>query len=70
MITQRRIARKRTHGRAVSPPEVSPMHDHPLLNPPTPPVVRQVIGHHAQMQEEFETVGLSPVAAIKQHLTD
>ena len=55
---------RNAHGRAVSPPEVSPMHDHPLLNPPTPPVVRQVIGHHAQMQEEFETVGLSPTPNV------
>jgi hypothetical protein len=48
------------HGQMVSPPEVGPQRGHKLLNPPTDPVVKQVIGQHAHLQEEFETVGLSP----------
>jgi hypothetical protein len=46
------------HGVAVSPPEVSPQRGAAILNPPTDPIVKGVIGRHAQLKEEFETVGL------------
>lgn len=57
-------AHRAAHGRAVSPPDISPRHDDPLLNPPANPVIAGAIRHHAHLQEEFETVGLSPTPRI------
>ena len=57
-------AYRAAHGHMVSPPEVSPQRGHKLLNPPTDPIVKQVIGQHAQLKEEFETVGLSPTPRV------
>jgi hypothetical protein len=57
-------AYRAAHGNAVSAPEISPQRDHRLLKAPTDPVVRQVIGQHAHLREEFETVGLLPTPRV------
>ena len=63
-------AYRAAHGQMVSPPEVSPQRGHKLLNPPTDPIVKQVIGQHAQLKEEFETVGLSPTPRAPNNPTE
>jgi hypothetical protein len=50
---------RNAHGIAVSPLEVSPRRNDPLLQN-NDPIVGKVIGHHSHMQEEFETVGIKP----------
>ncbi|PTL76613.1 M91 family zinc metallopeptidase [Vitiosangium sp. GDMCC 1.1324] len=50
---------RNANGVAVSPLEVSPRRNDPLIQN-NPPIVGQVIGHRAHMQEEFETVGMKP----------
>jgi hypothetical protein len=47
------------HGLQVSPLEISPQHNAPVIRN-NDSIVGKVIGHHAHMQEEFETVGLRP----------
>lgn len=47
------------HGIGVSPLEVSPRRNDPFLGT-QPPVLGQMIGHHAHLREEFETVGIVP----------
>jgi len=48
------------HGVGVSAPQVAPRRGDPLLNPPTDPIVGNVVAHTTHMREEFETVGLLP----------
>jgi Effector protein/Domain of unknown function (DUF4157) len=57
-------AYRSAHGHAVSPPSVSPKRGHSLLNPPTNPLVAEAIDLHAQLREEFETVGLTPTPRV------
>ena len=57
-------AHRAAHGRAVSPPDISPQRTDPLLNPPAAPVIAGAIRHHAHLQEEFETIGLSPTPRV------
>ncbi|WNG42702.1 hypothetical protein F0U60_00285 [Archangium minus] len=47
------------NGLQVSPLEISPKANAPVIRD-NPPIVGQAIGHHSHMQEEFETVGLRP----------
>lgn len=51
-------AHRSAHGLGVSPVEVSPQRAAPVLG--IDPIVGRAIGHHVQMREEFETVGLTP----------
>ncbi|WP_257457891.1 type III secretion system effector protein [Archangium lipolyticum] len=48
-----------SNGLQVSPLEVSPRRNDPVIRD-NPKIVGDVIGHHSHMQEEFETVGLKP----------
>jgi Effector protein len=53
-------AYRAAHGIGVSPIAASPRSGDAILNPPTHPVVRNVLDNRAQLREEFETVGLTP----------
>jgi hypothetical protein len=48
------------NGLQVSPLELSPQRNAPVIQQDATGTVGRVIGHHAHMREEFETVGLRP----------
>lgn len=52
------------HGTGVSPPEVSPRRNDPILAAGPGGLVGNIIGEAARQREEFETVGLQPTPGM------